>query len=76
MGKNDLTARWKMNNPKSFSAEKDGYVMKVEIDRIYPVWVIEKNGVIIDHSMNHTPTKSELSARVQAERNLNKILNL
>lgn len=75
MNNNPFTAKWVMKNSKLFTAEKEGYTMVVKLGGWYPVWDIIKDGNVVDASFYHTPTKCELSARVQAERFLNKILN-
>lgn len=64
-----------MKHRRSFVAEKEGYAMHVELNGGHPYWVIIKDKTIIDECYHHPPTKCELSARVQAERVLNKILN-
>lgn len=75
MENNPFTAKWKMNNPRWFTAEKEGYIMQVNITVIgAPTWYIYKNGIAVDGCYCHAPTKCELSARVQAERVLNEIL--
>jgi hypothetical protein len=63
-----------MTNSQYYTAIKEGYTMAVQTGTVYPLWAIEKDGVIIDHAMNHSPTKCELSAKIQAERVLNEIL--
>lgn len=75
MEESSFTAKWKMLTPKSFIAEKEGYMMTVKMGGWYPYWAIIKNGIVVDESFYHTPAKCELSARVQAERFLNKLLN-
>ena len=75
MSNGQFTAKWNMINPGHFTSEKEGYVMDVYTDRAFPAWVIKKDEVVIDHYMRHSLAKCELSARVQAERVLNKLLN-
>jgi hypothetical protein len=75
MPDNQFTAKWKMDNPQLFTAEKEGYIMYVHLTvRGAPTWYIYKDGEVVDGCYFYTPTKCELSARVQAERVLNKIL--
>lgn len=76
MPDNQFIAKWIMKNSKLFTAEKEGYTLVVRLGGWYPVWDIIKEGVVVDASFYHTPTKCELSARIQAERCLNKILNI
>lgn len=63
-----------MINSKSFIGEKDGYLITIEVSGFSPYWDITKNGIVIDKCFYHKPTKCELSAKVQSERVLNKIL--
>lgn len=65
--------KWIMNNPKSFTAEKDGYIIQVNVAKP-PRWHILKDNIIIDECYHYSPTKCELSARVQAEKALKIIL--
>lgn len=68
--------KWKMLNSKTFEGEKDGYVISVVLGAALgsPYWAILKDGVIIDECFYHSPTKCELSARIQAEKCLDKLI--
>lgn len=72
---NPFTAKWKMIFSQTFIATKEGYSMQVHTNTKPPSWAIVKDGVMVDICYNHPMTKCELSARVQAERVLNEILN-
>lgn len=66
--------KWVMHNRKHFYAEKDGYHVNVTLGGFLPMWSIVKDGVEVDMAMYHSPTKDELTAKVQAERCLQKII--
>ncbi len=68
-----MNLKWKMNNPKWFTAEQDGYTIQVSLSGFAPTWYILKDGKEVDSCFYYTPTKCELSARVQAERAFNKL---
>lgn len=67
--------QWQMLDSKNFTCNKEGYEVRVKLITDHaPRWAILKDGVVVDVCFNHSPTDSELSAKVQAERALNKIL--
>lgn len=71
-----IAVKWKMlQGRKTFTAEYEGYFLTVTIGTaLAPRWSIVKDRVIVDECFYHSPTKDELSARVQAERCLYKII--
>lgn len=62
---------WQMINKHEWIFEKDGYVIQVKP----PKWWVIKDGNVIDIYYRYSPTNGELSARIQAEKCLDKILN-
>lgn len=70
----NLSVKWKMIDRNRFTGEKNGYHITINTAHsIAPYWAILKDGVIIDEAYRHSPTKCDLTAKVQAERVLNKI---
>lgn len=72
-----MKLKWKMVDKfRTFTAESNGYHLSVVLGGVkgLPYWDISKDGDIIDACYYHSPTKCELTAKVQAERCLNKIL--
>ena len=67
--------KWTMHDSKSFTGEKEGYIVSVKLGGLGWVWVIIKDEVEIDNAYYHSPTNSELAAKSQAERCLDKIIN-
>src|SRR5688572_3399928 len=72
----NISLTWKMTDDNIFHAEKEGYEIVVRPKAwIAPYWAIIKDGIVIDECYHHSPTKDELTAKVQAERVLDKLLN-
>lgn len=71
-----MSIKWNMNG-KVFTAENEGYRVTIILGDALgcPYWEIVKDGAIIDTCYQHSPTKCDLTAKVQVERELNKILN-
>jgi hypothetical protein len=67
---------WKMIDNRTFLAEQDGYILKVVLGAALgsPYWEITKEGKLVSCCYYHSPTHSELAARVQAEGCLRKLI--
>lgn len=64
--------KWHIKNHTSFYAEHEGYVIYVTYGNWW-FWEIMKSGNIVETAYRHPPTYDELSAKIQAEKCLNKI---
>lgn len=70
-----MNMQWNMKG-KIFTSEKDGYKATIIMGAALgcPYWEITKEGSIIDLCFQHSPTKCELSAKVQVERVISELL--
>ena len=66
--------KWKMIDYTTFTAEENGYNIAVYKGDLGWAWDIVKDGNVVDSAYYHKPTNSELSAKVQVERQFNKLL--
>jgi hypothetical protein len=71
-----MKIEWELLNNKTLIGKSGEYQINVELGAAFgsPYWSIIKDGVILDECYFHQPTKCELSARVQAEKALKKLI--
>ena len=72
-----MSLKWKMIDYKNFIAKQDDYKITVTVGGAMglPHWRITKSGVVVDECYLHSPVKSELSAKIQAEKCFQKFIN-
>lgn len=68
-----ISLQWKMRDRNYFEAQYGEYTIIVKPNN-GPYWAIFNNGVEVDLFLYHSPTKDELTAKVQAERCFNKLI--
>lgn len=71
-----MRVNWNLDG-RAFTASHEGYDITLTLGAAFgnPFWAITKNGEVVDTCYQHKPTNSELSARVQCEKALVKILS-
>ncbi len=69
-----MSAKWKMINTKQFTGEYHGYEIVLKVTKFAPIWHIYKDGVNVDSCFYHSPTKCELTAKVQCERVIDNLI--
>lgn len=70
-----INVKWKMITAQHFTGKHEGYDLIVLIaGGLGPYWEISKDDKRIDCAYYHSPTKCEMSCKVQAQRELTKII--
>jgi hypothetical protein len=57
-----------MQNYTHFSGIDEGFKTTIRQSSIGWLWELYKDGLLIDHCYNHSPTNNELACKAQVER--------
>jgi len=75
MSTEEMKIKWEMIGFSDFIGKAGDFIITLKKFKSYPYWNIVKNGIEVDVCYFHSPTKDELSAKVQIQKCINKLIN-